>query len=853
MTTQSFLIGLIKDGLRKDVKPWATPEDSFETLENAYQFRGRIVKRPGYTALNVADQVTRLSTDGGTTFLGLPVMGLKNRDLFGIGLQNLIGFDTQQAYLYSGTSFSILPSFMPVTWSGTDSQFFWTTQYAGAFWVTNSKPGFHGWAVTLFAGSAGVGTAATVNVTVPGNTASIGDTVYFLNITGVAAPNNLVFAVVTVAGNPVLTVRAINVPATFTWTNGAASTGSMLDNIKSITGQDGIRYYATTSLGNTWVNYSPPLNSTDALLGALLIFPYRGYLVFLNTTEGNESGIQNFPNRARWTQIGTPYYAEPVPVTPATQTVDPLAARDDIFGRGGANDAPTNDVIVGAGFIRDILIVYFQKSTWRLRFVNNSQNPFVWERVNVELGVSSTFSTITFDKGLMGIGTRGIVISDGNDTIRFDEKIPDDIFQIRQAHDGLQRVYGIRTFRTRLLYWTYPDNTNPDGTFPDKVLVYNYDTKNWSYFDDCFTCFGYNYGATIGYTWNDLTKPWSSYNNMTWNSGITEKGYETIIAGNQQGYVFSLEQTSGTNSPSLFISNIGTGGTAGIITSPNHNLKTDMWIKITDVIGSTSLDGVSLNDRNFKVATIIDANNFFISEFRSIAGPNAVGASFPTTGSYLISYVPILPGSVQINVGALEFKDIALDGVLNSSGLNSGFINYETGELTLTFNPPIASTPIFIRVVSNNTSQQITNRVLTTGAYGGGGQITKISNFDIETKVFNFFKDDKRSRLSKIDFYVDTTKNGQFICNVLADSSDTIINTPLPDNGQSNVVLTSVNPYQVGDGDQTIFRLYTDAWAQTIQLEFTMSDQQMAVDAINSEDMQLNALMVTLKRGGRLP
>lgn len=851
MTTQSFLIGPIKDGLRKDVKPWATPEDSFETLENAYQFRGRILRRPGYTALNVADQVTRLSTDGGTTFLGLPVMGLKNRDLFGIGLQNLIGFDTQQAYLYNGTSFSILTSVMPVTWSGTNSQFFWTAQYAGAFWATNSKPGFHGWTVTLFAGSAGIGTLATVNVTAVGNTAAVGDTVYFLNITGPAAPNNLVFAVVTVSGDPVLKVRAINVPATFTWTNGAASTGSMLDNIKSIAGQDGIRYYATTSLGNTWVNYNPPLNSTDVLVGALLIFPYRGYLVFLNTTEGNESGVQNFPNRARWTQIGTPYYSEPVPVTPATQTVDPLSVRDDIFGRGGANDAPTNDVIVGAGFIRDILVVYFQKSTWRLRFVNNSQNPFVWERVNIELGCSSTFSTITFDKGLMGIGTRGIVISDANDTIRFDEKIPDDIFQIRQAHDGLQRVYGIRTFRTRLLYWTYPDNTNPDGIFPDKVLVFNYDTKNWSYFDDTFTCFGYNYGATIGYIWDDLTKPWSSYNNITWNSGVTEKGYETVIAGNQQGYVFSLEQTSGTNSPSLFISNIGVGITSGIITSPDHNLKTDMWIKITDVLVSTSSDGVSLNGRNFQVFAI-DANNFGISEFSRIDGPNAVGTSFPTTGSYFISYVPIIPGSVQINIGALVFKDTNLDGNLLSTGSNSGFINYQTGELTLNFNPGIASTPIYIRVVSYNPDQLIVP-VPTIGIYGGSGQITKISNFDIESKIFNFFKDDKRSRLSKIDFYVDTTKNGQFICNVFADSSDTIINAPLPDNGQSNVVLTSVNPYQVGDGDQTIYRLYADSWAQTIQLEFLMSDQQMAVDAINSEDMQLSALMVTLKRGGRLP
>src|ERR1700674_5654607 len=99
MNTQKFMIGPINDGLRKDVKPEAIPEEAFEILTNAYQWRGRIVRRQGYTLL------ARLSTDGGTTFLGLPVMGLKTRELFGIDLQQLIGFDTTTAYLFNGTTF----------------------------------------------------------------------------------------------------------------------------------------------------------------------------------------------------------------------------------------------------------------------------------------------------------------------------------------------------------------------------------------------------------------------------------------------------------------------------------------------------------------------------------------------------------------------------------------------------------------------------------------------------------------------------------------------------------------------------------------------------------------------------
>ena len=461
MTASNFTIQLFQDGLRKDVKPQGIPEDAWAVLTNGIQFRGRVIKRSGYTTL------ARLSTDGGTTFPGLPVMGLRTQEGFGIGLQNLIGFDTTNAYLFDNTllTFSTLPSIMPVTWSGTNYQFFFTTNYAGAFWATNSKPGLHGWAVTLFAASAGTGTGATVNVTSTGNTAAVGDTVYFLNLAGTAAANNLVFAVVTainVGGNPaVITIEAINVSPSFTWTNGSV-TGFMLDSNKTVAGQDGIRYYGTLTTGNSWANYNPPLDATTALAGALMIFPYRGYLVFLNTTEGSApDNLFNYGNRARWTQIGTPYYSAPQPTTPNIQTVDPTAARDDLFGKGGANDAPTSEVIVSAGFIRDILVVVFERSTWRLRFVNNTQNPFVWERVNIELGSDSTFSAIPFDKGLMTIGTRGITISDGNDTLRFDEKIPDDIFKIRQANNGLDRVYGIRTFRTRLNYWTFPSAENP--------------------------------------------------------------------------------------------------------------------------------------------------------------------------------------------------------------------------------------------------------------------------------------------------------------------------------------------------------------------------------------------------------
>jgi hypothetical protein len=936
MSANKF-IGPVGDGLRKDLKSWATPDDSFDTLLNAYQFRGRIVRRPGYTTLGqLSFQITTqivaasaqnftnnlfttfslsgvvivsgsititvngaanyvLSEDSsnpgtfiqtagvGTDFLNgsinyltgdlvlnfsvnpggnvvisfsyafmLPVMGLRTRELFELNEQDTIAFDTRFAYRYSNTLslFQPLPSVMPVTWNGTNYQFFFTTNYAGAFWATNSNPGLNGIAIS----SINNANPAVVTTGVNHGYAT-GQSVTIINVEGYTplVPtdpilNGQVFTI-TVTGLNTFSLDGFDGTLYTAYISGGMSLNSQV----TVAGQDGIRYYATTSVGTTWVNYNPPIDPNNALAGCLLIFPYRGYLVFLNTTEGNETGTFNFGNRARWTQIGTPFYSPPDPTTPNPIGFDPFAVRDDLFGRGGANDAPTQEVIIGAGFIKDILIVFFERSTWRLRFVNNAQNPFIWERINVELGASATFSTIPFDKGLMAIGERGIVISDSNDTIRFDEKIPDSIFEIRIENQGMQRVNGIRTFRTKLNYWTYPDGENVNGTFPDKVLVFNYDTKNWSFFDDSFTCFGYFYSFDDR-TWESLTEAWSNYGNITWQGSEIEKNYETVIAGNQQGFVFALEQTAAVNEESLYITDITTALGITTFTSPNNNIQDGTWVTLEGIAGVTDVTGVTLNGRNFKwinpSTPSAQPDTFNLQEFTPVdAGMTVLPSAFLYTLAE--PFIPVFPGSPYITVGPETFTDTQLNGILIGSLGSAGTINYTTGSISLLFIAPIAATQVYIRVVSVNPNQGLSN-VVTTGTYTGGGYITKISNFDIVTTIFNFLPDDKRSRLSYIDFYVDTTSDGEFTCNVFSDSGNTIINQPLSDNPRSNVVQTSLNPYQFGNGEETIFRLYADAIAQTIQCQFTMSDQQQAVNVISQSELEILGMNFNLRRGGRI-
>jgi len=74
-------------------------------------------------------------------FPGLPVMGLTQQELNGINAERTVAFDTVYAYRFQGTGWQEL---IPGTiWTGSDSDFFWTTNYwvgDGAlkiFWETN--------------------------------------------------------------------------------------------------------------------------------------------------------------------------------------------------------------------------------------------------------------------------------------------------------------------------------------------------------------------------------------------------------------------------------------------------------------------------------------------------------------------------------------------------------------------------------------------------------------------------------------------------------------------------------------------------------------------------------------------
>lgn len=360
------------------------------------------------------------------------------------------------------------------------------------------------------------------------------------------------------------------------WTVGGANLLWVTNNFAA----DRIRYYAGGGAGG-WTIFTPQLNAgnTRQLWTSKLIVAYRNRLVTLNTTERDTVAgtTTNYQSRARWSANGDPTVA--------------ANWQDDAAGLGGFNDAPTSEKIITARFVKDTLIVGFERSTWALKYTGNEVLPFIWERVHEEYGCESTFSSIVFDTSMLQVGFRGINAANSNNVERIDLKVPYLVHQIHNDQDGQERVHGIRDYGNQMVYWTYPtatlDDTKYRKTFPDSVIAYNYLEQAFATYDASFTCFGYFEPANDA-RWMDFPATSWAAAKFAWNSGQLQSGYPNIVAGNQVGFVHKLNDTT-SNSVSVYITDI-TLANPGVITAPNHNFQDGQCIEITDCIGTIELN-----------------------------------------------------------------------------------------------------------------------------------------------------------------------------------------------------------------------------------------------------------------------
>lgn len=610
-----------------------------------------------------------------------PVMGLRTFNLPMTNQEDLIAFDLLKAYRFN----KILNIFQDITfyqttltpfsWTGSDTDFFYTSNYQNALFTTNNIPGAHAYQIMLITVTSG--TTVDVTTTTANNFAA-GDLVGFTNVFGMTQINGLT-GTVTAPGNPfTVTLTSTAGFGVYSFPGGIAYE---LTNSTAGTG-DGIKWMDGSY---TWVNFSPPLispnNLTPALQaftgnppllqGCLIILPYKGYFVALNTWEGPlGSTVQNFAQRARWSQPGNSvgqgpvFYVPPLPNN-STALAAPTAWYQDLRQKGGFLDAPTNDTIVAAEFVKDVLVVYFEYSTYKLTPTGDLLTPFIWEKINTEIGASSTFSTIPYDRQIHSIGPYGAYACDSVGMERIDRKIPDTVFFFETQVNDNKRVYGIRDFYSEISMWTFPENDDESSyatVFPNRCLAYNYLEGSYSLFKNSYTCFG-QYNQLTNLTWGGLSIQWDQAN-FTWNTNVKNKGFPVNVAGNQQGFVFVLQNDDGSpingNSVSLSVQSI-TNAVPSVWTVINHNLQQNDFVLIGDIPNSTLLNGEVC-----KVGPNPTANTFTLIDINGLPVSNVAytyGAFLAIADNFLIVSKNLNPNFNEGRSQRLGWTDFYVDNV----------------------------------------------------------------------------------------------------------------------------------------------------------------------------------------------
>lgn len=367
-----------------------------------------------------------------------------------------------------------------------------------------------------------------------------------------------------------------------------------------------------------------PTIITNYIQSARIIVSFKDRLLLLNTIENNNNEVNgagaatpitpasyltsintNYAQRCRFTHKGNPLTA--TAWLEANQTYNPGTGAVNADGSGYI-DAATEEQIVSAEFIKDRLIVYFERSTWEIVATGNPVAPFAFQKINTELGSEATFSVVPFDKMILNWGFPGIMGCTGANIERIDNKVPDEAFEVQQERNGINRVQGIRDYKTEMVYWTFPSIDVNNGVksynFPDQILVYNYKVDAWALNDDVITAFGYFEQATSSLTWQQMNMTWEQAT-QTWNSGVRAAEPRKVLAGNQEGYIYVLDPDETSNAQVMTITNMDPA--TSNVTIINHQLLEGDFIYISNANGTNIV-----NNTIFKVVGIVDADNIII-------------------------------------------------------------------------------------------------------------------------------------------------------------------------------------------------------------------------------------------------
>lgn len=245
---------------------------------------------------------------------------------------------------------------------------------------------------------------------------------------------------------------------------------------------------------------------------------FQNFLLLLGTSE---NGV-DYPQRLRWSQIGS---------------VRKWKNETNGSGQSGWFDITDGvDWVVAIVSLENYVVVYKDRS---IQLLSYSGDDLVWSKQPAFTGVG-----LLATRALLDLGDQHVFIGP-DDIYSFDltgvkpigEEVSKEFFRILDpANSGQINTGWIEEIPEG--WFVFPSTVSPDG-LPDKALVYNPDTKAWSWRDIPMTGFGY-YNRKSAPVWGEIEAIFNDYN-VEWDSSPAMDNAPINLCGDSQGFLYVLE------------------------------------------------------------------------------------------------------------------------------------------------------------------------------------------------------------------------------------------------------------------------------------------------------------------------
>ncbi len=490
-----YPIADIASGYVDAKEPWLLPADAFVSLENASLYRNRVTKRPATEVLNylresVAGESLGTIPGSSLQFGNAPTLG----PIVGVTFTpngNKVGGGTNKPLVFDPANFVI-----------TAPTYTWT--------LSGSNPLIAGTRIWALSASPGAGIAFPQHACIDLDT---GEWLIFRVMpwpTGAVTcnyshrsnrPVTLIHEYQAVSNGGLVAsdtqkFYGLNLATGLFDSKGSWPTPLTSDQFVHVASIEqsigGNRRLAMVAGGNpprewdgtTWsaitFDVGAGLRSVDS---ARMVFYIAGHVVYLRPTIG---GAEK-PQMAVWT------------------------TQSDYSNLPTSHEAvaPTDEAIQSAGLLKNDLIVFCDRSVWRLRYTGQPGSAaFEWNHVaggqnfkGDSLGSSATLSTVMLPDRLLTMGAFGITQTNGDSVaqaLRDVIRLPDLV-----DLDNIERSYGIVFNQQDEAWFGFPSVQSTDGQ-PDATLVLNLKTGAVSFYRWGFRCFGlWRRTATAVQNWDD--------------------------------------------------------------------------------------------------------------------------------------------------------------------------------------------------------------------------------------------------------------------------------------------------------------------------------------------------------------